>query len=381
MGLIYSRFLLSMSIIGVSSLLLLPQSRGGQVLPSWSRLLSDRKVWLGLLIIYAGVVLSGINSRSIDGWLHHLRIRLPLLTLPLALFSASPLRRDVWRGLVLLFMAILTISSIPILWEYTTNYYQVQEAIGRGIAMETPTSHIRYSLMVAFGVLSGGYFWMQGRSWPVAVLTIWLYLFLHILAVRSGIAVFYAATIVLLLHHAIINGRWKQPMAGLIILLLAGAVAIETVPSLNRRISYMRYDLDQYRNGDGSRYSDSERITSLQAAYYLTKNNPLLGVGIGDLKDEIAIAYEQLALNSERSHLPHNQFLFVSAGSGLLGLAIFVTGYCWLLYYSRRRVGGLILLLLAGASFMVEHTLDTAVGVGFFTLLLCLSLWSVEADT
>lgn len=362
--------------MGISSLLLLPQSRGGHTTPTWSRLVTDRKVWLGLLIIYAGVVLSGINSTSVDGWLHHLRIRLPMLTLPLALFSAGRLRHEMWRSMIVFFMSILAISSLPILWQYATNYWEVQEAIGRGIAMETPTSHIRYSLMVAFGVLSGGHMMMTvGRRWPLMILTVWLFLFLHILAVRSGLAVLYATVIILLGYHGIRSGRWKVAAAGLLVIILTGTVAIEVIPSLNRRISYMKYDLDQYSSGDGKQYSDSERITSLQAAYHLTKENPLLGVGIGDLKAETTAAYETLSLNSERSHLPHNQLLFVSAGSGLLGLAIFVTGYGWLLVYGRRSTRTLIILILVGTSFMVEHTLDTAVGVGFFTLILCLALW------
>lgn len=380
-GLVYSRFVLSMSIMGLSTLLLIPASRQGRRYPDIKRLAEDRRVWLGCIIIYLGVVLSGINSSDVGGWVHHLRIRLPLLTLPLALFSASLLQYRVLRLAILGFASVLVVSSLPIIYHYVTHYKEVQDAIGLGQAMDTPTSHIRYSLMIAFALLSTATIWWRERLWWQLSLAVWLLVFLHILAVRSGIAVLYLSSITIAVLATIKSKKWLRLVLVLSLLGAIGYSSTQLIPSLNRRLSYMRYDLKKYSKGDGKLYSDSERIASLKVGWHLTRQSPILGTGIGDLRADSKNAYEEMELTTDRPHLPHNQFLFISAGSGLLGLLIFAMGYGWLLWYARANTLAIISLVLVGSSFLVEHTLDTAVGVGFFSIILSICLWSAEASS
>jgi len=78
----------------------------------------------------------------------------------------------------------------------------------------------------------------------------------------------------------------------------------------------------------------------------------------------------------------NNQFVFVLAGSGILGVVLFLGALLIPLFYrqSYRNDFYLGFYILFLVSFMVEHTLETALGVGIFSsfLLLCLLYFSNE---
>ena len=131
-----------------------------------------------------------------------------------------------------------------------------------------------------------------------------------------------------------------------------------------------------YGEGQGSDYGDSGRITSLKAGADLFKTSPIIGVGAGNLRSDVAIEFESNYPKYERPLMPHNQFVFVLAGSGILGVVLFLGALLIPLFYrqSYRNDFYLGFYILFLVSFMVEHTLETALGVGIFSsfLLLCL---------
>lgn len=377
-GLVYSRFVLSMSIMGLSAIALLPQSWSPVELRPWSALLGDRRVWLGTIIIFSGVVLSGINSSDVSSWTHHLRIRLPMLTVPLGVALLPPLRREVAVAMVYLFTATLAISSIPLLIHLALHYEEVIDLIGQGVPMDTPVNHIRYSLMIAFAIVASGILYLQNRANRKATIFLglagWLFVFLHVLAVRSGIAVLYCTIVALVIVLVLRKKAYKQGLLALVTLAVVGWLAISYVPTIQRKISYMHYDL----SSGGRNYSDSERIASLRVGLALASDNPIVGTGIGDLKVSTEATYQDLDLNVGRYHLVHNQWLFIVAGMGYFGLVVFMIGYIWPLLHGYHDYLTVSLLVILAVSFMVEHTLETAVGTGMYMLLLCLCLWGRE---
>jgi len=72
--------------------------------------------------------------------------------------------------------------------------------------------------------------------------------------------------------------------------------------------------------------------------------------------------------------MPHNQFLFVLAGVGILGLSLFLLALLIPLFYrsAYRHPFFLGFYLIFLCAFMVEHTIENAVGVGSFLLFLLL---------
>ena len=105
----------------------------------------------------------------------------------------------------------------------------------------------------------------------------------------------------------------------------------------------------------------------------MIKHHPVLGSGMGDLYQMTKETYLE-CLNINESKLPHNQFIYTWAFTGLPAL-ISLSG---MIYYSAFQktwirnplVMGIQVVLLS--SFLVEYTLETQIGCSlyiYFTLI------------
>ncbi|MCP5116659.1 MAG: hypothetical protein GY953_38010, partial [bacterium] len=88
--------------------------------------------------------------------------------------------------------------------------------------------------------------------------------------------------------------------------------------------------------------SNYDRLSMLQAGFYMISERPLFGIGPGMVKDRYPIYRHPTAPRFKAAHL-HNSFLQTAAERGLLSLAV----YLWLMvaglrmaYEGYRREGG-----------------------------------------
>ncbi|MBK6997214.1 MAG: O-antigen ligase family protein [Lewinellaceae bacterium] len=310
-----------------------------------------------------------------------MQTRLPFLVLFWAFANLPTLSERQWKSVLYLlvwFMVGLCIAiGINFLWHFDT----IIEGLGRGNPIPVPRSHVRFSLILSTAIISGGWLWQQGfwlrRAWERRALlaaVAFLFVFLHVLSVRSGLFSLYAALLFALLRYVWISKRWLASLAALGLLAAGLWVATETVPSLKMRIAYMKYDWDRFNTkDDGYLYSDAVRWVSLQSGWSLWQQNPVLGTGAGDLLLETKrITAEMFPNYSQEPRLPHNQFIFILASTGLLGLALSFVAFFWPIYYGRKNLLFLAFQVMAFASFLIECTLENAIGVAWF---LFYSLW------
>jgi O-antigen ligase len=101
---------------------------------------------------------------------------------------------------------------------------------------------------------------------------------------------------------------------------------------------YFKYEMDLIKIGElHPEHSDAQRLLSIQYGVRIAEENPLLGVGVGDIKTEMDKLYNQSA-GSEfvKSKLPHNQFVYFLAASGIVGFLVFMLSvlYPW---FSHKR--------------------------------------------
>ena len=76
----------------------------------------------------------------------------------------------------------------------------------------------------------------------------------------------------------------------------------------------------------------------------------------------------------KQTHMPHNQFLFVAAGTGLAGLGLFCIALFYPLFYRKNYRNDLMLAFytISLTAFMIEHSIENSLGVGFFVFFLTL---------
>ncbi len=339
--------------------------------------------WMALTIPFFLVLFTAIYSTEDSNYLlERLRIKIPFLLLPFAFYSIPSFSQKQFYRILYIFIILILFTAIGVLINYGIHFEEIQVLIGQGQAMPTPTNHIRYSLLVSIAIISGIYLLFK-RYNEEGVLVKWLllstaflFVFLHVLSVRSGLAVMYISLFLLICFYIIYYKKIIIGTVFLVILLVIPFAAYQFIPSFHKKIDYMLWDLKLAGLGTGDTYSDSERILSYQVATEVVKENIFFGVGYGDLRSEINKKYSLLFPEKTPSEfkMPHNQYLTIWVATGLLGLAIFLISLILILLKNQHWKNPLFvsLCIMMWLSFMVENTIETAVGVACYLLFILL---------
>jgi len=136
------------------------------------------------------------------------------------------------------------------------------------------------------------------------------------------------------------------------------------------RIYEVLWEIDRYQRGYApSEKSVVQRYLYLQAGWSIARENLLIGVGNGDVKQEFKDYYNAVdsPLEPRWRLRAHNQFLTFMISFGVPGLLIFLLALVGPLFLAGRQhsflASGFLLLLML--SMLSEDTLETATGAGF----------------
>ena len=380
-AIIYSRALITICYVIIAVMAILVQIRENRF--------SFNKYLAGLGLVGLSIVLSGINSDNIEQWWNHTVIKIPFLVMPLAFMILAPLPKEVIRNLHLILLVVLSISALPPLLDILQNHEVILDRISRGQPIDTPIEHVKYSMFLAYGIMSALIWTIYYRSElsTSQVKCFWiggafLFIMMHLLAVRTGLVILYASLIMLGVHVAWIRKISFQKVATAMVVGLVSIFLLIQTPMIKSKLGYMFYDWEQYASNGGANYSDSERLFSLKTGWELFSENVLLGTGIGDLFDSCEEVYQQQS-RSAIINYPHSQFIYQLAGTGLIGFGLFIGGY---LYPLIRRHNKFYFLLMAlylnyTLSFLVENSLERSMSVAFFIVFASVLLSSSDGDT
>ena len=156
---------------------------------------------------------------------------------------------------------------------------------------------------------------------------------------------------------------------------------IPTVLELEHHGLMRRWDIIQFEvanhidGGDPSGHSLVQRIAFLQAAFHIYRENPLFGVGTGDLKVAFAQAYEAVdsPLRDPFRLRAHNQYVTFMLSGGPLAFILWLSVLGTLMIvpsYHKPRQPALLFLLILGLSCFTEDTLETQAGITFAGLFI-----------
>jgi O-antigen ligase len=302
--------------------------------------------------------------------------------LPFAFANLPPMtERQVKLVLYVLVWAMVCLC-IGVMLNTAANFDLVLHNLNHGRPVPVPRNHIRFSLLIATAILSGGWLWQQRFTWhwawerkALSAAILFLLFCIHVLAVRSALAALYAALFFTVGFVIVRTRRWALGLAAALVLALTPLIAYYALPSLQHRISYMIYDWQQYRKNEGGSYSDAQRWVSLETGLDLWRKQPWIGVGVGDLPMEVQqLSNERFPNYTLEPKLPHNQFIYILCGTGLLGLflSLIALSAPFGRASARRFYLFLAFQVMIFVSFLVEYTLETAIGVAFY---LFYTLW------
>ena len=288
----------------------------------------------GMSILFLLPLVSGLWSEDQKQWQNILRMKLPLVLMPLAFAGSFGILKKNWQQLAYIFIALVAAGTAWSMMQYLPDKSAVHAGYLRSTIIQTPleNDHVRFSWLVHVAILAAVWLFWKNKiksslySWFMAAVAIWLILFLHILAARTGLLCFYLSLVIVAIW---IIFKKAKPLFGAVLLIslfVLPVTAYLLLPTFQNRARYFLYDLSYFKKTqylEGT--NDATRVISLKAGWNIMNTYPLKGSGFGDLdlksKEWYAVHYPQMS--EADKILPSSEWLVYGAGCGWPGFIIF----------------------------------------------------------
>lgn len=381
---VISRGVLSVSLIVFVAITLLHRNFWDQV-----KAFARTPFLLSLSLLFFIPFVSGLWSHDLERWSDVVRVKLPLLFLPLAAAGNWQLSRKQWRWLTLLFLLLVFGGCCRSLADYAQNVSQIHESYLRAKTLRTPfeNDHVRFSWLVSvaaglcFLLMRGAQ--QKAQRFLLTLLCAFFIVYLHVLSVRTGLLALYLFITVHALHFFLTTKNRREALLLLCLPVALPLIAYLLLPTFKARLQYNLYDLSFVKKAaylPGS--SDGARAMSLKAGWQVLTKNPF-GAGAGDVLHEAeewyAVHVPQV-LPSDKFY-PCSEWLVYGGFAGWGGVALF-TVVMAVPFFARRirhRVFWTGFHATAAFSFVFDTGLETQYGIFLYAVLACL-LWKGLAD-
>ncbi len=341
--------------------------------------------WVGLY------TLSGVWSDDWGQVAYGFSSKLPILLLPLA-FSLLPAFTRYQLKVFTILATMLYLGSIGYsLYFLITDpdYYIEQYRFSKVLPTLAGKDYIRYSLSISLFIIWCIYVWgkLQNKAakWFVGITIVLLILHLHIVAVKTGILVFYVF-IVLISIYITVRKRSIIGVALLAVMAISAVSAYKYVPTFSNKIDYFRYSIKIFKQNNADvNYSDIGRLVSYNVALNIMEDNWLTGVGVGDMRAEMHNGYKRLYPHvPENMRLkPHNQFLVVAVCCGLPVMLLFLYWVIYPVRWVRKGRDGFFVFATWFVMFipmMVEPFLELQLGVYVYLFFILMISHNLNAN-
>ncbi|MEM1214887.1 MAG: O-antigen ligase family protein [Bacteroidota bacterium] len=351
----------------------------------WQRLrnLHQHPVFGVLLLIMLVPLLRFWPVDHPDYLLERLRIKVPFVVLPLAFVMLPRFDRRMLTTIFYTLLTCLFVTSLGVLFNYLQNYEVLTEILRRGHHIPTPRNHIRYSLLLAWGIVVGVHVyaedWRLRYAWePKIVLgiTLYLFFFIHLLSVKSGLLILYICLLWMVLRWTAERRSLAYGLLALAGLVLVPILANYLIPSFANKVDYFLYDIHQFLAGQGADHSDSGRLASYDAGIHVIQEAPFWGVGTSNIKAEITAYFQAHYPTYPQAFMPHNQFMYSWGSYGIIGAIVVYAAFLYPLFHRRNYRHHLFAVFMLSMLVIttIEHALENAVSIGHYLFFLLVFL-------
>lgn len=334
---------------------------------------------LGMCLLFIMPLVSGLWSSNVAEWGSVVRIKLPLALLPLAFAGSWQFSPKQWHRVAAVFLVFLIGGTLWSTLYYLQNIAEVHEGYLQAKTLRTPlgNDHVRFSWLVSAGVLLCGVLLHSQKHFKalLIIVALWLALYLHLLAARTGLFSFYIMLVGYTIWYLWQQKNVSKSFYGLGALVLLPVAAFLFLPTFQNRIKYFVYDYDFIKKGTylpGA--NDGARAQSYKGGWAILQENPF-GVGAGDVKDEVNAWYASHMPNMVATDklLPSSEWLLYGGFCGWMGVVLFTIIMCLPLFIKplRYHIFWWLLTGTLAASHLFDVGLEVQWGVfiySFFVL-------------
>ena len=379
-SLFFSRALLSIAMIVFVVFSLLHF----QIKEQLKKFISSPLLW-GMSLLFFIPLVSGLWSGDKKEWLNIMQVKLPLLFMPLSFTGPISLSKKDWERLALLFILLIVGGSIWSMMNYISNPIETQQAYLQSRIIETPleNDHVRFSWLVSLGILISVWIGFKklktnsSISWLFFMIAIWLIVFLHVLAARTGLLSFYIISLLIIVWLIVKKLNLIYGISLLLILVSLPVISYFIFPTFQNRIRYFFYDLPYFKEAHYlPQTTDAVRVISMKAGWNIMNKKPLTGVGFGDIFSQTKKWYSENypSMKEEDKIYPSSECLMYGTGSGWIGFILFTIVFAFPFFIKKIHTRFLWCVLNASILCLIlfDITLEIQFGVFIYSfIILC----------
>jgi O-antigen ligase len=179
------------------------------------------------------------------------------------------------------------------------------------------------------------------------------------------------ALILFFLYKVIFHKNKKLSIAIIIFFAISASSITLLVPRFNTLLTTTLNYEKVYAHPEKVVESTALRLLAWDASLDVIKENPITGVGAGDIKDELAVIY---AKNNYAKPLKmkmncHNQFLETSVGQGIIGLSVLLLMIFALFINKNHKFISQLFAVIIATNILFESMFNVQAGVVFFVFI------------
>lgn len=189
------------------------------------------------------------------------------------------------------------------------------------------------------------------------------------LSARMGIIVMCFLLAYSAVYLAFPKIKFKNPVIAISLVILCTGIFIYFSASKVDRFKSVKQDIVEKKTNTSS----GSRILLWEYSLELIAKKPILGYGIGDVKDVVVEKWEtenfDYALSQELN--PHNQYLQTTIGTGLIGLLALLLPMVVPLFYRKNKTTNILFMLFIfniSMNCLTESILERQDGIIFYAL-------------
>lgn len=353
---------------------------------------------ISFIVLFVLYLIGVFYTEDTQDGVKSLETKAPLLIFPLLLGTTSIKREYLHKTLLTFAYTCTALSLVALVFQIFVvlekndfNYF-----FSDGLVSIMGKKAVYYAIYVAFSILilvddlwSEFYNASLGKKAGTLAVLLFLLLFLFLLASRTSLGILLLILVTTLVVAGIRRGQFRYTgllVASLIAFILGLSIAFpQTVARFKslRNVSYDFTNTDDMYHFSGAD-NDTQwnglnlRLAKWVCALDVIKQYPLAGVGTGDVKNEMVVAYKRrnFMYAAEGRFDPHNQYLHTAVGIGLPGLMVLLISYLLPIYLAIKRKSWLLatFTILLMSSSLTESVLSSAQGIIFFCFFLFMLL-------
>lgn len=337
------------------------------------------------LTIFAIHILGLLYTTNFEYAIKDLKIKLPLLILPIIIASTKQLN---WAELKYILYSLIVSVFASSLYSLSIYITIDNENVDTLRNISPIISHIRLSLIICvsffaivFIIFKSDKKILSAFNVILILVAIWFFVFIGILGARAGYLALLACTAVIFLYQIVAAKKWNYIIVLLIATIILPLLMYKFVPSVSHRINEARNEVNHYKaGGNPSGHSITQRFEYWKIAKHIIKNNPIIGVGTGDIDDEFKLYYatHDTPIKKEFQFRSHNQYFTILSTFGIVGFVLFMAAFILPYFKGIEKYSFLptVFIIITMLSMLTEDTLETQAGATFVSYFFSVFLLS-----